>query len=519
MEILNSEQMRRIDARTIRRMRVPAIVLMENAGLRTFDVLLDSYPDLDERLVLVLCGGGNNGGDGLVVARHLACLGSRSRVILAAPRRTLRGEALANLKAAEGVGLAVEEVATPAAWRRAAGTIKDFDLIIDALLGTGLRGAARGLMARIIETVNASGVPVVSVDIPSGLSGDTAQVPGPAIRAERTVTFCRPKIPHIFPPADSFVGDLTIVDIGIPDAAVHAEKARLELLEREMLAPLLPDRRDAAHKGDFGHVLVIAGSRDRSGAAALVAKAALRGGSGLVTVAASPDCQRVLAPQLSEMMTASLPQTPGGSIAERAVNDALALAAERDILAIGPGLGTEPSTRSFVRSLVSRTRMPLVLDADGLNAFSSGKARLDGRRRALIVTPHPGEMARLVGSTTAAVQADRVGVSRAFARERRCFVVLKGYRTLVAAPDGQVFVNPTGNPGMATAGSGDALTGFIAALLGQKLGPLEACLLAVWLHGRAGDLAAEKVGLEPLMAGDIIEFYPAALRELREEPE
>ncbi|PYT07701.1 MAG: bifunctional ADP-dependent NAD(P)H-hydrate dehydratase/NAD(P)H-hydrate epimerase [Acidobacteria bacterium] len=516
MKILTAEQMRRIDRRTIRKMHVPALVLMENAGIRTYDVLVESYPDLDEKRILILCGGGNNGGDGLVIARHLAGRGVIPRIVLIVRKQELRGEALANLRAAEGIGLSVEEALAPAAWNRIAGRLEDYDLIVDALLGTGLRGAARGLAARVIEAVNDSSVPVLSVDIPSGLSGDSAAVPGPVVRAERTVTFCRPKIPHIFPPAESLVGDLTVVDIGIPDSAVEAEDVPLDLVEREMLVELLVPRHDDSHKGDFGHVLIVAGSRDRSGAAALAARGALRGGCGLVTVATAIAAQPLLSPQLSEMMTFALPQTTAGNVAERALDPALELASGLDVLAVGPGLGREESTRSFVRAFVGRTRQPLVLDADGLNAFTGTAGELSGRDRTLVLTPHSGEMARLAGSTTGDVMADRIGVSRAFAKDHRCFLVLKGYRTLVATPHGGVFVNPTGNPGMATAGSGDVLTGLIASLLGQKHHPLAACLLAAWLHGRAGDLAAARLGEEPLMAGDLLTCYPEALRELRE---
>jgi len=520
MKVLTSEQMRRVDERAIRRMKVPGLVLMENAGLRAFDLLLEGWPDLRPGGVIVLCGGGNNGGDGLVIARHLAGAGLAPRVILAARKADLRGDARVNLRAAAGIGLTIEETATPAAWRKIAGSLDGFQVIVDALLGTGLRGAVRGFAARIIEDVNraaAAGAGVLAVDIPSGLSGSSGEVPGPAVAATRTVTFCRPKIAHVLPPACDLVGTLHVVAIGIPDAAVEAEKdARLHLVEPRWLAARLRPRSPGAHKGEFGDLLIIAGSRDRSGAAALAARAALRGGAGLVTVATAASAQPILAPQAAEMMTSPLAETRAGAVSEAAIERALELAAGRDVLAVGPGLGADPPTRAFVRRFVAATRQPLVLDADGLNAFEGKGAELSGRERVLVITPHPGEMARLAGSTIRRVLADRLAAARKVAAARRCWVVLKGHRTIIAGPDGLTHVNPTGNPGMATAGAGDALTGFLAALLGCRYEPRDACLLAVWLHGRAGDLAAGRLGKEALTAGDLIEAWPEALRELTE---
>ena len=521
MKVLTSEQMRRIDERAIRTMKVPGLALMESAGLRAFDVLRSGWPGLQPGGAVIVCGGGNNGGDGLVLARHLLAAGLEPRVLLAARAAGLRGDARENLRAARGVGVTIEEVATPAAWRKAAATLTRHEVIVDALLGTGLRGAVRGFAARVIADINtagAAGAGILAIDIPSGLSGASAAIAGPAVRATRTVTFCRPKLPHVLPPACDLAGELHVVAIGIPDAAVDAERGpAVHFVESGWLAGRLRPRRPSTHKGDCGDLLLVAGSRDRSGAAALAARAALRGGAGLVTVATASSAQAVLAPQAAEMMTAPLAETRSGTVSDVAFDRARELADGRDVLAVGPGLGTDASTRTFIRRLLAGTSVsqPAVLDADGLNAFAGRLADLP-RRRVLVLTPHPGEMARLAETTIAAVLADRLGSARALATGRGVWVVLKGHRTIVAGPDGEAHVNPTGNPAMATAGAGDALTGFLAALLGQGYEPRDACLLAVWLHGRAGDLAASRLGAS-LTAGDLIDAWPEAVKDLSKD--
>jgi len=514
VEILTADQMRDVDRRAVELFGIPDLILMENAGLRMADVLFALLPDLPRRRVLVLCGRGNNGGDGFVVARHLAMRGVAVRALLFARRRQVKGPAAANLEAARRRGIPIDEVTGPAAWRRARRRLADSDLVVDALLGTGLSRPVEGLLARVIADVLRSRVEVAAVDIPSGLQGGTGAVRGPALRAAHTVTFCRPKWPHVLPPASERCGRVHVVDIGIPSAAVAAARPTLDWPEPADLAADLPDRPRGAHKGDFGHVLVIAGARGKGGAARMTALAALRAGAGLVTAAVPRSLQGRLVSGAMEAMTEGLEETADGSLALAALPRLLRLVEGKSAIALGPGLTTHPETARLVRDLVRRIRVPLVLDADGLNAFEGDTRGWPGRRP-LILTPHPGEMARLAGMSTRAVQADRPGVAAGMARRLGCHVVLKGHRTIVAQPDGRMSVNPTGNPGMATGGSGDVLSGILAGLLAQGLEPGKAARVGVYLHGLAGDMAAGRVGEMPLLARDIIEDFPRALGRLR----
>ncbi|MFQ5926972.1 MAG: NAD(P)H-hydrate dehydratase, partial [Terriglobia bacterium] len=395
---------------------------------------------------------------------------------------------------------------------------------VDALLGTGLAGPARGLVADVIEAINAgrSRYQVLAVDIPSGLPSDSGEAIGVSVVADRTVTFTTPKMGHIFPPNCERVGQLIVTSIGSPPELYEDNpELFLNLVTAHQFVQFPFRRRRAAHKGDFGHVLLVAGSRGKSGAAAMAGLAGLRAGAGLVTVATAGGVLPVVAGQVAEIMTEPVAETEVGTISSRALDYGrfAKLLEGKTVLAMGPGLGQHPETVQFVRSAVRQCKLPLVLDADALNALA-GQLDLLREHQAgtLVMTPHPGEMARLVGSTSAEVQRARVGVARSFAQEYHAFVILKGYRTLVATPQGQVYVNPTGNPGMASGGSGDVLTGLLAGLLAQSGSvPLADVLsLGVYLHGRAGDLAAETVGEQPLMARDILEAFPRALRELAE---
>ena len=514
MEILTSAQMRHIDRRAAVRFGIPEILLMENAGLRLFEFLCATWPDLQRRRVLLLCGRGNNGGDAWVLARHLRNHAVAVRAILFGRPAQVSGSAAVNLRAAARLGLEIETVTGPGSWRRARRRLRDADLLVDGILGTGLSRPVGGLLARAFGEVNASRVPLVAVDVPSGLSGDSGSIPGPALVADHTLTFARPKWPHVFLPARGLCGRVVVADVSIPGAAVAQEGAFLELIRPEAVAATLPARRPESHKGDFGHLLLLAGARGKAGAARMAALAALRAGCGLVTVALPRSLQARLVQGAMEAMTEGLEETTEGTIAASALPRILGLLRGKDAIAIGPGLTTHPETKRLVRALVARVRLPMVLDADGLNAFAGDAALLSGRRRPLLLTPHPGEMGRLLGRSAAEVQADRVGLARGLARRRRCHVVLKGHRTLVASPDGRVGVNSTGNPGLAKGGSGDVLTGFLGGLLAQGLAPESAARAAVHLHGLAADLASARVGETPLLARDVLSEFPRALRRL-----
>jgi len=515
VEILTAEQMRQVDRRTVRAFGVPEIVLMENAGLRLLGFLQSTYPGLRRLRLLLLCGRGNNGGDAFVLARHLHNQCIHFRVVLFGRPGDVRGSAAINLAAIRRLGVEILSVLGPAGWRRVRSLLGESDLVVDGILGTGLSRPVTGLLAKVFEAVNRSGAEIVSVDIPSGLSGDSAGLPGPSIRATHTVTFARPKLPHIFPPARERCGTVHVADVSIPAEAVAAEPGTLELLEPVLLAAALPQRRAESHKGDFGHVLVVAGSRGKGGAARMTALAALRAGCGLVTVAVPESLRGRLVGSAMEVMTEEMPETPLGSLAYEALPRLIRLLEGKQAVAIGPGLTTHPETQKLVRALATRARIPVVLDADGLNAFSGAANLISGARRPILLTPHPGEMARLLGASTRDVQNDRIRLASRFASGRRCHLVLKGHLTVIARPDGSVSINPTGNPGMATGGSGDVLTGLLAGLLAQGLDAATAVRLGVYLHGLAGDLAAERIGEIPLLARDILSEFPRALLRIR----
>jgi len=513
MRILNSAQMREADRRTIDDFGIASIVLMENAGRQVVAAMEATFPDLGGRSVAVLCGRGNNGGDGFVVARTLAQRGIDVSVFLVGTSEEVRGDARRNLDVLGRLGHTVVEIADAAAWELQSPEIRHADVLVDAMFGTGLRTPLTGLYETIVADINASDVPVVSIDLPSGLSADTCDPIGPCIDASVTVTLAAPKLPLVLPPGEAHCGDVVIADIGLPEPAIDGvEGPHLELLTREPMRALIEPRAPDSHKGDFGHVLVIAGAPGTTGAAHLTAMGALRSGAGLVTIATPQACQAVLSVMAPEYMTLGLPAGPAG-LSRDSLDLLLAHAA--DVIAVGPGLGTGADTVELVHALVARAGKPLVLDADALNAFVAAPERLvGGDGRDVIVTPHPGELARLMGITAADVQSNRVELAQNFAETHQLYVVLKGHRSLVATPEGHVYVNTTGNPGMATGGMGDLLTGMIAAWLGQLLDTEAACRLAVYLHGMAGDLAEAAEGEVALTPSDVIAHLGDAVLEL-----
>jgi hydroxyethylthiazole kinase-like uncharacterized protein yjeF len=516
MRVLNSSQMREADRRTIEEIGIPSLVLMENAGRQVVAAVEAIHTDLAERQVAVLCGRGNNGGDGFVVARTLLQRGVDTSVFLIGQVSEVRGDARVNLDILGRLGVTVVEIADGQAWELHFSEIEDCTLIIDAIFGTGLNAPLSGLMETVVADVNASGIPIVSIDLPSGLSADSHEPIGDSIEAGLTVTLGAPKLPLVLPPAETRAGDIVIADIGIPAEVFESlDGPRVELLTRASARELISPRTPDTHKGDYGRVLLVAGSRGKTGAAYLAAMGALRSGAGLVTVATGASSQPVLATMAPEYMTEAIPEAPGtdGELDPDAVDRVLELA--RDVVAIGPGLGQGASTRRFVKALVDRATMPIVVDADGLNAFADEPDALAGREgRDVIITPHPGEMARLVGMSTDEVQSSRLEIARNFATGHQVYVVLKGHRTLIATPDGKVFINPTGNAGMATGGTGDVLTGMIAAWLAQLLDAEAACRLAVYLHGMAGDLAEADEGETAMTSGDVAGHLGDAVMEL-----
>ena len=514
MRVLNTRQMREADRRTIDEIGIPSIVLMENAGRQAVAAMEAAFDDLSTSHVAVICGRGNNGGDGFVVARTLLQRGIDASVFLLGSVADVSGDARTNLEVLGRIGLSVVEITTAQDWELHFSEIGECDVVVDAILGTGFHGRLTGLLETVVADINGLGVPVVAIDLPTGLNADSHLVDGSAIEASMTVTLGAPKIPLVFPPADIQAGDLVIADIGIPAPVFdEVEGAYLELLTRERMRELVPSRAADSHKGDFGRVLVIAGSVGRTGAAHLSGMGALRSGAGLVTVATPRSCVATIASMAPEYMTEPLEETASGTVDFSAIERVLEIKA--DVIAVGPGLGQSPGTAAFVQALVERAGVPIVLDADALNAFAGEPDRLIGRDGVdVIITPHPGEMARLINTSIEAVQHDRLTFAREFAAAHRVHTILKGHRTVIAGPDGRTFVNLTGNAGMATGGTGDVLTGMIAAWFAQLLDAEAACKLAVYLHGTAGDLAEADEGEVALLPSDLIARLGDAVLEL-----
>jgi hydroxyethylthiazole kinase-like uncharacterized protein yjeF len=509
VKVLTAAQMRAVDRRTIDS-GVPGLTLMENAGRSVVEFMRRALAPLGSQRILVVCGKGNNGGDGMVAARLLLTEARPAAlwVVLAGAPEELKGEALENYRRLVECGCAIASEISP--------EMRTATVVVDALLGTGLKGPATGRMVELIGEINSGfpGAKVVAVDIPSGVESDSAASRGETVRADYTVTFTAPKVGQVLAPNCGRVGELHVAAIGSPAELYERDDSIfLSLLEPEQIAPLFRPRIPWAHKGDFGHVLVVAGSRGKTGAAAMAGVAALRSGAGLVTVASTLSGIPVIAGHAPELMTEWLPETDAGTIGVRAFDYGRleSVAASKDLIAVGPGLGAEPETFELVRRMERDFSLPMVIDADGLNALAGTDFRGGGRLR--VLTPHPGEMARLAGRKTSEVQADRVGIARAFAGERQVIVVLKGYRTLIAFPDGRVWINPTGSPALATGGTGDILTGTIAGLLAQFPNePDNAVAAAVYVHGRAGELGAAELGEKSLIATDLLRYYPAAMR-------
>jgi len=514
MRVLNTQQMREADRRTIDEIGIPSVVLMENAGRQAVAAMEAAFEGIAHSRVGVLCGRGSNGGDGFVVARTLVQRGIETIVFLLGSVAEVRGDARTNLEILGRIGLTVVEVTSAQEWELHFSEVSECDLIVDAILGTGFHGPLTGLLETVVADINDLAVPVVAIDLPTGLSADSHETNGSAIVAAMTVTLAAPKIPLVLPPADKHAGDLVIADIGIPIPVLdEADGPYVELLTRERMRDLVSVRAPESHKGDFGRVLIVAGSVGKTGAAHLAALGALRSGAGLVTVATPKSCVPVIASMAAEYMTIPLDETPEGTIDFAALDRVLDFKA--DVIAVGPGLGTEPSTAAFVQGLVERAGVPLVLDADALNAYSGDPDRLIARDGVeIMITPHPGEMARLLGRTVETVQNDRLNVAREFAAAHRLHVVLKGHRTIIAGPEDRAFINLTGNAGMATGGIGDVLTGMIAGFFGQLLDPEAACKIAVYLHGSAGDLAEADEGEVSLIATDLVSRIGDAILEL-----
>src|SRR5579864_2173762 len=545
MKIVTSAEMRDIDRITTERFGIPSLTLMENAGASVAEFAVSTFPQA--KSFGVICGKGNNGGDGLVVARKLHEGGKEVQVLLLADPKELRGDAAENYRKLKSLltsprfrkkrekGGATSNSKSNAALRigvfkrRGLDTNAVFhcDVLIDAVLGSGFRPPVSGLYAEAIAKINSASAPIIAVDIPSGAASDVmGEQTGAVALADAIVTFTAPRPAHVFGNLTS--GPIVIAPIGSPVEAMQSS-SNLNLITPKDIAPLLGPRPRNSNKGMYGHVLVIGGSLGKAGAAAMAGFSALRAGAGLVTVATPRSVLPTVAGFHPELMTEALEETGDGTISVYALDLLQQLAEKKTVLAIGPGISRNEETAEAVRKVVSGSNVPIVLDADGLNSFEGraeelnrterrGRAENHEKTRTLVLTPHPGEMARLTGLSIKAIQRDRVNVARNFAQEYSVILVLKGDRTIVAKPDAEAWINPTGNPGMATGGTGDILTGIVAGMLAQNpQRTFQAVLAAVYLHGLAGDIACEHLGEQALVATDLVKALPEAFRRVRVE--
>ncbi len=537
MKIVTAGEMREIDRKTTRELQIPSPVLMERAGLAVVSRIKERF---GRKKVIVVSGSGNNGGDGIVVARNLHNEGWDVKAFLTSKPEELRGDALLQYRTAIECGLQIRPA--DKLLSQGSSVFSRHSVIVDAILGTGLSRKVSGKLPGVIKALNDAELPVISVDIPSGISSDNGQVMGEAVKSECTVTFGLPKRGHYLYPGAEYTGTLFIEDIGFPRELLESESLTVELLEKEVISSLIPGRPKYSHKGDYGHVLIVAGSRGKTGAALMAARACMRTGAGLVTIGVPESLAGVFQARVTEEMILLLPDNGDGTLSVKASNDILSFVDKSaDLLAIGPGLGSGAGTGKLLGSIVEDSAVPVIIDADGISSLRGGHRLFHKAQAPVILTPHPGEMARLLQHASGrkqsagkspslgrggrmdipknivrAIEEDRINSAITFAKETGTYLVLKGAPTVVATPVAKAFVNSTGNPGMATAGTGDVLTGMIAGFLSQTREPTTACMLGVYAHGLAGDIAASEKGEHSLIATDIIEKIPAVFHYLKQ---
>ncbi|MCR4437706.1 MAG: NAD(P)H-hydrate dehydratase [bacterium] len=506
--VLTARQMAECDRRAIQEYGIPGVVLMENAGRGVAELAGELLGNVAEKQVAIFCGKGNNGGDGYVVARHLANRGARVRLFLVGKRSEVRGDAATNLCIVEKMGLDLQEIATS----EHIPDLRSTDLVVDALLGTGLQGRVLGLLAEVIEVLSGSHAPILAIDVPSGLDADSGSTLGVASRATATGTMGALKRGLLFAPGREHAGTVKVIDIGMPKDLFTDELVNTWQVEAEDVRQMLPRRAPNAYKNQCGVALVVAGSTGMTGAAVLSAETVLRAGAGLAYLAIPESLNAIIEEKATEVISKPMAEVTPGHLGRAAVEQIEALLRQVDAVAIGPGLGTEGETVEAVWAMVASCPRPLVVDADGLNALAKKPELLLRKTGRVVLTPHPGELARLTGQARDAIVANPVDTAREWAGRWGEVLVLKGAPTVVATPEGKVFINSTGNAGMATGGSGDVLTGLITGLLAQGLSPEQAAVAGVYLHGLAGDLARDELGERGMLAGDIMRQVPAALR-------
>lgn len=504
MKVAGRKVVRDIDDTTINKYGIPGLILMENAGRAVSSVILDNYPKA--RNISIFCGGGNNGGDGFVIARHLISSGREVTTYLLKNPSYYKGDAKTNLLALKKISKNVKKITSSFL------NYKKSDLIVDAIFGTGLVSEIKGFQRKIIDKINSLKTPKISVDIPSGLDSDSGRPLGAAVKAAATVTFIVPKTGITIYPGVEYTGKLYIADITTPKKL--EENIKTELITFHTCKKMLKSRSGNTHKGTFGHTLVIAGSTGKTGAASLCAHSAVRSGSGLVTIGAPSSVIKSIEEKIVEPMSEGMEDSGAGYLNSSSIDDALSIMEGKTSLAIGPGISTNRATEKFLTELLKKVKVPVVADADAINIIAGNKNILRQLKIPVILTPHPGEMARLTAKDNKEIQDNRIEYASGFARKYRCFIVLKGARSIIATPDGKIYINPTGNPGMSSGGMGDVLAGVIAGLISQKYSPLEACILGTFSHGLSGDIVTEKIGRSGITATDVANSVPRALKEI-----
>ncbi|MBU0481382.1 MAG: NAD(P)H-hydrate dehydratase [Proteobacteria bacterium] len=515
MKLAFAKEIQKLDRAAIKTYAIPGIVLMENAGVGTVQAIMESFGELAGRTIMILAGPGNNGGDGLVIARHVLQHGGTPIVFLLCDPKKVTGDAAVNLKIVQKLDILVYPITDMERLTTVGNCIPDSDLVIDAIFGTGLKREITGHFAGAVDLINTAECPVISIDMPTGLNSDTGIPLGPCVVADMTVTYGLAKPGQLTGDGPLYTGRLGIVDIGIPPAAVAEADLMIEALEDRTISPLIPARPARAHKGTFGHLLILAGSRGKTGAALLCARGALRSGVGLVTMAAPMDLNNIFESALAEAMTLPLPGSTDGFASDKDLQRICKNTADKQAMVIGPGLGQDKATGRLVTSLYRESELPLVVDADALNLLAIDRSLLANPPAPRILTPHPGEMARLSGKSTLNIQANRLSFAIDFAVSNQVYLVLKGPGTIIAAPDGHAAINSNGNQLLAAGGSGDVLAGVIGSFLAQGLAPWDAACLGIYIHGMAADhLAANDNILTGLLPTELADELPAVLTEL-----
>jgi NAD(P)H-hydrate epimerase len=514
MKLVTADEMKGVDQKAIAVYGIPGMVLMENAGLQVIRAIQELLVSLSGKRILIFAGKGNNGGDGFVIARHLANNGADPKVFLLGKPEELKGEAAANFHILNKMEIKIHPLLTEKDLQRVDIALLYADLLVDAIYGTGFKGSVLGVAGEAIRMMNSAKKPIIAVDVPSGLETDTGRVLGPCVKATCTVTFGLPKLGLFRDPGARYAGTVKVADISLPHKLLLQSQFRHNLIARDWCQGLLPSRDPGGHKGTYGKVLVVGGSPGMTGALCLAAKAALRSGAGLVTALVPASLHHILETKTTEVMTCPLPDVDGGYLSEGAVEPFLQAAEKAAVVVIGMGLGDHGQTVRWLHQVLPAIKVPVVLDADGLNGLVGHTNLLSRMAGPVVVTPHPGEMSRLVGISVARVQDSRIKIARQAAAEWKAIVVLKGAGTIIANPEGDVYLNTSGNPGMATGGTGDVLAGVIAGLIAQGLEAGHAAGVGVFVHGAAGDAAARIKGQIGLIAGDVLAALPEVWRDL-----